>query len=151
MILFAACSDLKKTNTSAAANNDIETKVSNINLPSEIIIYKDGKKNNILKNGKNYTEMVSSIDKSLCGNLKLIQLVITKDNMDKLKKTETIIEFKYQEQQRKLSNLNFYYTGLIFPLSGDYDGYCFLKQGSNDYTAPINGLSISKNLSDIFK
>lgn len=40
MILFAACSALKKTDTSAAANNDIEIKVSNINLPSEIIIYK---------------------------------------------------------------------------------------------------------------
>lgn len=66
--------------------------------------------------------------------------------MDELKRNETIIEFVYSEQQENIGDLKQKYTGLIFPLTGHFIGYCFFEQGTNCYAGPIHNLGHNDDL-----
>lgn len=137
---------------STSVNGDTKITVTNFNIPNQILVYKNGKEKKILKDDNKYAEILKLSDNRIGIKIDRLKLVIPKESIEKLKKTETFIEFVYSEQQKKIGNLEQKYIELIFPLTGDYIGYCLFEQGNNnDYSGPISNLGSPDSLLNLLK
>ena len=146
------CSATKQSNkiTATTPTLDVSSIIfTNFNLPDKIVAYKNGSIIELSKKDKLYLEILKLSDKRIDPNSGALKMGIRKEGIDNLKKTGIVIEFEYSEPQEKLGHMERKYSGLIFPLTGHYIGYCFFEDNTNFYGGPIHGLSVPDDLLEL--
>ena len=149
VVVVIGCSTVKqpkKIKDTAPAVDVSSITFTNFNLPDKIIVCKNGSISELSKKDKLYLEILKLSDKRIDPNSGALKMGIRKDGIDNLKKTGIVIEFVYSEPQEKLGHMERKYSGLIFPLTGHYIGYCFFEDNTNFYGGPIHGLSAPDDL-----
>lgn len=117
--------------------------------PDKIAIYKDGKMHNLTEEDKIFSDIFITMNGRVKHPERLGQysLAFGIDDMNNLKKNETVVEFIYSKAADitvHAQKTEFY--SLIFPLTGKRFDMCFFDRHLNHYGGPIGSLD---NVGDV--
>lgn len=140
IIIFTACSaDSIKTSDST---------ITKLNMPDQIIIYKDGHKKMISKNDRLYNKILELSESRLPAKFDTPQSAINTSDLNNSLKSFSI-EFFYSNEQAfnyKGINQNFKYSKIVFPLTEQYNKFIIFYNSTNN---PIEILGSLKNCEEL--